>query len=204
MHAANIALSGEGPDYFADYKIKDVANEYRSRRGPTADSPAVLDFGAGIGTSVPFVRNYLPRARLICLDVSTRSLAVGKERFPGEADFVAFDGATIPAADASFDIVFATCVFHHIGHDEYPGLLREFGRILAPGGMAFVFEHNPMNPLTVHAVNTCPFDANARLVRARVLQRRFGETGFGHARIRYRIFFPHALRTLRPLEKMLT
>ncbi len=28
LHAANIAVSGEGPDYFAEYKIKDLAAEY--------------------------------------------------------------------------------------------------------------------------------------------------------------------------------
>lgn len=203
MHAANIAISGEGPDYFADYKIRDIANEYLSRRGGT-DEPAILDFGAGIGTSVPFVRKYLPRARLTCLDVSTRSLAIGRTRFPDEAEFVTFDGETIPAADSTFDIAFAACVFHHIDHDEHLGLLEEFGRVLTPDGVAFVFEHNPWNPLTVHAVNTCPFDENARLVHARIMQRRFLAAGFGAARIRYRIFFPKALRALRPIEKALT
>ena len=28
LHAANIAISGEGPNYFAEYKIKDLAAEY--------------------------------------------------------------------------------------------------------------------------------------------------------------------------------
>lgn len=67
-----------------------------------------------------------------------------------------------------------------------------------------MFEHNPFNPLTRHAVNTCPFDANARLISARQMRRRFHDAGFDVASIRYRIFFPGCLRRLRPLERLLT
>jgi hypothetical protein len=71
------------------------------------------------------------------------------------------------------------------------------------GGMACVFEHNPFNPLTVHAVDTCPFDEHACLIRAKVMRRRFADAGFaGHTR--YRIFFPHLLGFLRPLERFMT
>ena len=202
LHAANIAVSGEGPEYFADYKIKDLAAEYRARGGN--DTPAILDFGAGVGTSVPFVRKYLPRAKLTCLDVSTRSLEVAEGRFPGQATFLAFDGKQIPAPSASFDIALAACVFHHIEHAEHVALLKEIHRVLTPRGIALVFEHNPYNPLTVRAVNTCPFDENARLITAGAMRRRFVEAGFGATRIRYRIFFPHALSALRPLERWMT
>ena len=204
LHAANIAISGESPDYFSEYKIRDMAAEYFAQRGGATDAPAVLDFGAGIGTSVPFVRKYLPRARLTCLDVSTKSLEVGRGRFPGQATFLHFDGARIPFPDASFDVAFAACVFHHIDHAEHVALLREFYRILVPNGIAFVFEHNPYNPLTVHAVNTCPFDENAHLIPAAAMRRCNDVAGFSRAQIRYRVFFPRALRALRPLERWMT
>ena len=204
LHAANIAISGESPDYFSEYKIRDMAAEYFAQRGGATDAPAVLDFGAGIGTSVPFVRKYLPRARLTCLDVSTKSLEVGRGRFPGQATFLHFDGNRIPFPDASFDVAFAACVFHHIDHAEHVALLREFYRILVPNGIAFVFEHNPYNPLTVHAVNTCPFDENAHLIPAAAMRRCTNVAGFSRAQIRYRVFFPRALRALRPLERWIT
>jgi ubiquinone/menaquinone biosynthesis C-methylase UbiE len=164
----------------------------------------MLDFGAGIGTSVPFVHKYLPRADLTCLDVSTKSLEVGEARFPGQARFVHFDGSRIPFPDASFDIAFAACVFHHIDHREHVALLEEFRRVLVPGGIAVVFEHNPYNPLTVHAVNACPFDENAVLIPAATMLGRLKAAGFRGARIAYRIFFPRALRALRPLERWMT
>jgi ubiquinone/menaquinone biosynthesis C-methylase UbiE len=203
LHATNIAISGEKPEYFAEYKIRDLAVEYFSLRG-AGDAPAVLDFGAGIGASVPFVRKYLPSARLTCLDMSTRSLEVGQARFPGQASFMSFDGIRIPFPDASFDIAFAACVFHHIQPAEHVALLTEFHRVLVPNGIAIVFEHNPYNPMTVHAVNTCPFDENACLIPAATMRKRFSAAGFNRTRIRYRLFFPRMLRALRPLDRWLT
>jgi ubiquinone/menaquinone biosynthesis C-methylase UbiE len=199
MHAANIALSGESPDFFAEYKVRDIARIYGQRPGRPA-APAILDFGAGVGTSVPFMRKYFPNARITCLDVSTKSLEIGRARFSNDAEFEMFDGTHIPFDDDRFHIVFAACVFHHVDHDEHVALLREFRRILVPGGFAFVFEHNPLNPLTVRAVNTCPFDENARLIRAGTMRRRFVNAGFARVSTRYRIFFPGALRAFRPLE----
>lgn len=86
LHASNIAISGEAPDYFADYKIKDLADEYMRFGVKASSAPAVLDFGAGIGTSVPFVPKYLPGSRLTYLDVSTKNIEVRQCRFPGEAN----------------------------------------------------------------------------------------------------------------------
>jgi hypothetical protein len=57
--------------------------------------------------------------------------------------------------------------------------------------------------VTVHVVNTCPFDENAKLIRASTMRTRFQAAGFERPKIRYRIFFPRALRTLRPLENTL-
>jgi hypothetical protein len=66
-----------------------------------------------------------------------------------------------------------------------------------------IFEHNPMNPLTVRAVNSCEFDENAVLIQPWTLRRRLRQAGFVQTRLRYRIFFPHAARSLRGLERAL-
>lgn len=202
LHAANIRLSGEDPEYFAEYKIKDIAGEM-TRAGRSLDV-RVLDFGAGVGYCVPFFRRHLPRAAITCLDVSKQSLAIGKARHGSEAEFRHFDGMSIPYAEGTFAVTLASCVFHHIPHAEHVRLLREIHRVLEPGGMLFVFEHNPLNPLTRHAVDTCPFDENAVLIGARTLRARVLQAGFDAARIRYRIFFPALLRALRGLERHLT
>jgi SAM-dependent methyltransferase len=201
LHAANIRLSGEDPEYFAEYKVADIAAELE-RSGAAARK--ALDFGAGVGYSVPFFARHVPSARVTCLDVSRKSLEVGAARFGAAAEFTHFDGRTIPFPDGTFDVALASCVFHHIPHAEHVALLAEIRRVLQPQGALFVFEHNPLNPLTRHAVNTCEFDEHAELILAPAMRRRVLAAGFAAADVRYRIFFPHALRRLRLLEPKLT
>ncbi len=204
IHAANIKVSGEDPEYFAEYKIADIASEARLAGVPLGASSTVLDFGAGVGYSIPFFARHLPRTRVTCLDVSSKSLAIGAGKYGSVADFKHFDGVSIPYAEGTFDLALASCVFHHIPHAEHVALLGEIHRVLKPGGLLFVFEHNPLNPLTRHAVNTCPFDEHARLILAPTMRARVRAAGFPAAAVKFRIFFPHALRALRPMEAQLT
>jgi ubiquinone/menaquinone biosynthesis C-methylase UbiE len=198
--ASGIALSGESPEYFSEYKIADIARECRPQARSRDAGLRVLDFGAGIGNSVPYVRRHLAGAQLTCLDLSQRSLEVAEKRFAGQARYVRFDGVHIPFPNDHFDIAYAMCVFHHIDHADHAALLRELNRVLKPGGSLFIFEHNPFNPLTVRVVNTCPFDENAHLIRGAELKRRMLSADFDSAKTRYRVFFPHFLRGLRALE----
>lgn len=198
QHAANIRFSGEGPAYFARYKVRDVAHVC------TAQPPVrILDFGAGVGASVPHWREAFPLALLTCLDVSSRSLSIARDRHPGVAEYRSFDGVTIPFPARTFDVAFAACVFHHIDAASHVPLLRELFRVLTDEGRLFVFEHNPLNPLTRQAVNTCPFDANAVLIGAGEMRERVRAAGFDSVALAYRIFFPGSLRILRPLEPYL-
>ncbi len=200
---AGLAVSGEGPEYFSEYKIIDIARECGAAPRVMATVSRVLDFGAGIGNSVPYVRKHLPGAELTCLDLSQRSLEVAQKRFGDMAHYVRFDGARIPFSDDHFDIAYAMCVFHHINHADHRALLQELRRVVRPGGSLFIFEHNPFNPLTVRVVNNCPFDENAHLIRGHEMKRRLLTAGFASARTSYRVFFPHFLRALRPLEGVL-
>lgn len=201
LHANNIRASGESPAYFARYKVQDVAQVLG---GQSQQALRVLDFGAGVGTSIPYFRELLAHVQLTCLDVSRKSLDVGQQQYSGQADFVLFDGKTIPFPDNSFDLTFAACVFHHIEHAQHLALLNELRRVLRPRGWVIIFEHNPLNPLTVHAVNTCPFDENAVLIKAGHLVRTLEQAGFRQLERRYRIFFPKSLSFLRFLEPYLT
>lgn len=200
LHAANIRVSGEGPEYFAECKVKDVA-AIAATFGLTPSR--ILDFGAGTGASVPHFRKHLPHARLTCLDVSEKSLAVGAAQHAAEAEFTPFDGETIPYPDGSFDVVFAACVFHHIEPEDRSRSLIELKRVLARGGLLVVFEHNPMNPLTVRAVNTCPFDENAQLIRPWEMVAAARRAGLVSPSVWYRVFVPRTLRSLRWIERWL-
>lgn len=201
QHRANIAITGEGPEYFARYKIqvlKQLAQELHIQPG------CVLDFGSGIGNSLPHFRDLLPDTRLVCADVSQRSLELSGNRFPGLANTVLIEGNRVPVDESKFDVTFSACVFHHIPHDEHVHWLSELHRVTKPGGMLTIFEHNPLNPLTVRAVNTCPFDANACLIRAAKFVDSYRKAGWLRPQVRYHIFFPRALSALRGFETRLS
>ena len=193
----SIGASGEGPEYFAQYKVVDVLESTARKRIAVKE---LLDFGCGIGGSIPFFRQLFPTARLTGGDISEKSLAIARQRFPDAARYVAFDGAELPFETGAFDVVFTACVFHHIPESQHVSLFAEIRRVMSTDGAFYVFEHNPLNPLTVRVVNQCVFDENAVLMSSRQLRKRLIAAGFRSIETRYRIFFPHFLRALRGLE----
>lgn len=200
LHAANVRLSGEAPEYFAAYKVREVAADYGAAL-PQVRS--ILDFGAGVGTSVPHFRRHFPAARLTCVDVSGRSRDIAHARCGADLDYRLMEQGAIPVGDGEIDLAFAACVFHHIDPAEHQGWLLELRRTLRPGGRIVVFEHNPLNPVTVRTVQDCVFDENAVLLRSGRLRHALGATGFEALRTRYTLFFPRGLRWLRALERSL-
>lgn len=202
-HSGVLRRYGDAPEYFAEYKVRDLLSLLkRDRKG--GFKPRVLDFGAGIGSAIPHIAKYLPEAEIVCLDVSMESLAIGVQRFGDSAQFVAFDGQTLPFSDGCFDAVMAACVFHHIPPRAHQGLLRELRRVLRQDGVAMIYEHNPLNPLTRRVVQLCPFDEEAILIPSSTMRDSFVRAGFDEPRVRFRVFFPRQLSTLRPLERLLT
>lgn len=197
QHRANIAITGEAPDYFARYKIAELR---RLADGAGIAAREVIDFGSGIGNSLPHFRAFFPDSTITCADVSERSLQLAQARHPGPERAALISGERIPAPDGAFDLAFSACVFHHIPHEEHVRWMSELRRVTRVGGMLAIFEHNPLNPLTLRAVNTCPFDVNARLIRAGVLAQRMRSAGWADVRIRYHIFLPRRLAALRGVE----
>ncbi len=202
LHARNIAASGETPEFFARYKVEDTAKEARAHGVQASE---ILDFGSGIGNSLPHFGALFPQAQLTCADVSARSLAVSQSRFPHAP--ARYREITVPLqlpfGTESFDLSFSACVFHHIPHAQHIAWLAELRRVTRAGGLLVVFEHNPFNPLTVSAVRTCEFDENAQLVRGHALLRSAQAAGWQQARLVYRMFFPRALAFARPAERWL-
>lgn len=194
-------IGGEETGYFASYKV-DIVHD---RLGSDGQGLRILDFGCGVGQSIPYFSKRFPKAKLLGADVSSQSIAVAEARHAALARFSHYTaGDPLPYPDSSVDVVFTACVFHHIPHEEHAMVLSEIRRVLKPGGVFFVFEHNPLNPLTMKVVNDCPFDENAVLIRAPELTRRVQQADFEGVRARYCLFVPGQLRWLRPLESALT
>ena len=107
----------------------------------------VLEFGAGTGWLSRFLSQL--GCRTILLDVSPTALQLARElyeRLPiiGERPtprFMVFDGNRIDLPDGSVDRILCHHAFHHVPNPA--SIIREFGRVLAPGGIAGFAEPGP-------------------------------------------------------------
>lgn len=201
LNAAAVRASGETPDYFAALKAS-----YMSHAAPLPEDGApraILDFGCGIGGGIPHLRHVFPDARLHGVDASGESIAMARAAC-SDAQFSVIEDNRLPLPDATFDLALAACVFHHIAPAERLHWMRELRRVLKPGGRLFVFEHNPLNPLTRKVVRECPFDEDAILLHRGETLALLANAGFREAKSDYIVFFPHMLAALRPLERWLS
>lgn len=200
MHKASTSASGEEPEYFAAYKAIETA---RRLGGQSQDPLRILDFGTGIGSAIPHLKRHMPNARLFGSDVSPESVRFATEQHGALAEFTTTTGSRLDYDDSSFDVVFTACVFHHIPVAERTHWMSELHRVVKPDGHLFVFEHNPLNPLTVRVVKNCPFDEDAVLLPTAELVSLSSNAGFRRVDKQYIVFFPKALSLLRPLEHSL-
>jgi SAM-dependent methyltransferase len=203
LHGESVRASGFPASHFDEYKIKEVARQL-ARVGWRDRAIKFLNFGCGIGKSERYVRERLPAADIYGVDVSAKSIEVARERNRdlGGVSFAVFDGRSIPF-DTEFDVAFVANVFHHVPRAEHVRTLRTLGGALKPGGLLFLFEHNPINPLTRKTVRDCPFDEGAVLLQPWYTRRILREAGFARSTINFTLFFPAPLARLAPLEKYL-
>lgn len=201
---SSISMSGEDSSYFSEYKIRDLHHELEQLGSDTRTELRLLDFGCGVGTSMPHARRYFANADLIGADVSQGSLDVAQARYGDLARFIVMAGGELPIEASALDAAYAMCVFHHIDEAIHVELLSKVRSRLKSGGTLMIYEHNPFNPLTVRVVNSCPFDANAKLIKASLMMKRCREAGFRDVRVQYRVFFPGFLKVFRFAERMLS
>jgi ubiquinone/menaquinone biosynthesis C-methylase UbiE len=184
IHNESLKFSGADSDYFSEQKIEEV------RKHETVQSPRVLDLGCGDGNSAVFFRKHFPKCEYNGLDTSKESVAVAEEKKVFRANFAHYNGFDIPFSDGSFDIVFIACVLHHIDHIQHEKILTEVKRVLKNGGRLYIFEHNPLNPLTRRIVKNCPFDEDAILLNSAYTKKMLKRLDFRDVNVGYTIFFP--------------
>ena len=96
----------------------------------------------------------------------------------------------LPFPSRSFDLVTAVCVYHHVTPDARPALTSEIRRILRPGGLFCIMEHNPYNPVTRMIVNRCPVDAEAELLSLNTAEELVRSSGLQPASSEYFLYLP--------------
>lgn len=200
----SIGFSGEDSAYFAEYKIRDLHRELAAQGLDTTAALRLLDFGCGVGASIPYLRKYFAQSELLGVDVSKESLELAWTRHGKLASFMKMSESEMPPEVEALDAAYAMCVFHHIDECKHVELLSKIRGRLKPNGLLMVYEHNPLNLLTVRVVNNCPFDVNAKLISASLMASRCRQAGFKHVSVRYRVFFPGFLKVFRFAERLLT
>jgi ubiquinone/menaquinone biosynthesis C-methylase UbiE len=193
-----LSLFGKGHDFFVRSKVDILLPAFASISSDIT-SLKVLDVGCGVG----LVHRYIAGSvgKLHGTDVSGASLEVARKANPS-VDYVPYDGMTLPYGAASFDCAYAICVMHHVPVKQWKGFLEEMRRVVRPGGMVIIIEHNPLHPATQWVVRTTPMDANAVLLWPWRLHRLMKAAGIGSLRTRYVVFLPFAGRVARLIDRL--
>jgi len=193
---SSIDFSGLSHDFFMAAKA-DILRDLMTSRFGSGHTAMALDVGCGIGTFHPFARGMF--SRLCGTDISAASIAQARRNHP-DVEYQAYDGNILPYDDGTFDLAVTICVLHHILPERWLGFLREIRRVVRPGGLLCVFEHNPLNPLTRLAVMRCEFDRDAVLLRAGQTRALLKNAGLRHIDTRYFALLPWATPLMRRIE----
>jgi ubiquinone/menaquinone biosynthesis C-methylase UbiE len=98
----------------------------------------VLDVGCGTGTlAIAAARRVGTTGAVTGVDPSEALLGRARKkarRARVAATFIQAGGEKLPFADASFDLVLSTLVFHHLPHDVLRSAAQEIRRVLKPNG----------------------------------------------------------------------
>lgn len=96
----------------------------------------LLDFGVGWGRILRFfVKNFYPE-NLIGVDINEELLNICKSTFKWGTFIKSNPHPPINLPDSSIDFVMAYSVFSHLSEDACLNWIKEFSRIIRPGGIA--------------------------------------------------------------------
>jgi ubiquinone/menaquinone biosynthesis C-methylase UbiE len=169
--------------FFAERKIQ-VIRKFYQQRGIDTRKLAWLDVGCGQGDLLRLGKSHFGSAT--GTDPSSGMLAacsdldVRQQPSPDQ----------LPFEDRTFDFITAVCVYHHVPETQRPAFTREILRLLKPGGIFSVIEHNPLNPVTRLIVSRTPVDADAHLLTAMQARKLLTMAGCNILDTRYFLFLP--------------
>ena len=103
----------------------------------------VLDIGCGTGSMAVLIKRMHPDAEVVGLDPDPAALSVCQRKATRAGLSIEFDRGFadhMPYADASFDRVFSSFMFHHLMPAEKSATLAETRRVLKTGGMLHLLD----------------------------------------------------------------
>ena len=179
-------FAGAGSEFFHIRK-RDLIREYFRNRGIDPHRLRYLDMGCGKGELISMLRDDF--GYVAGCDPSPRMLGFVN----GLDTQVQEDPTIVPFENAAFDFISAVCVYHHVLPQARLAITREVYRVLRPGGVFAIIEHNPKNPVTRLIVSRTPVDAGAVLLKSCETKGWMLQAGFSLDLTRYFLFLPEAL-----------
>jgi ubiquinone/menaquinone biosynthesis C-methylase UbiE len=184
----------EEVNYFSTYKIKLIHNLTKNKNNIN-----ILDFGCGTGTSLKIISKYFKSSKIWGYDVSKefiKKIKKQKNNFKLTSNL-----KDIP--NKKFDLIFVSMVFHHVDKKNHHKILSCCKKFLKNNGVLYIFEHNPLNPVTNYIFKNNPIDKNAEMVSPKKLITKSIKTKLKIVDLKYTLFFPKQLYFFRFFEKFL-
>jgi SAM-dependent methyltransferase len=205
LHKNNIKLSGFEPTFFDEHKVRTLFADYTASNEINS-TVKILNFGCGIGKSEKFLISYFPDSTITSVDVSEKSIETAREKNKQfkNVEFITYDKIENLNFNDTFDIIFIANVFHHIPEELHVTILTRLKTFISPTGYLYVFEHNPVNPLTKSAFNTCEFDVGCKMIPSSLFVSMCKQAGYTSIHKKFILFFPKFLSMFSGLEKFLT
>ena len=156
----------------------------------------VVDFGCGDGAAGPDLAAAFPGAEVAGIDPSAELIERARTSYPEQrfsTDLAPFLGRAA--------LVHVNGVVHHVSPEDRPDFYAQVRDLLQPGGVAAIFENNPLNPGTRLVMRRIPFDRDAQPLTHWRLRRDLSQAGLQPLHWASLFYFPRPLRLLRPLER---
>ncbi|MGO8720224.1 MAG: class I SAM-dependent methyltransferase [Acidobacteriaceae bacterium] len=168
------------------------------RAGVDAASRRWLDVGCGQGNLLELAGRHFAQAT--GCDPSAEMISQSNS-FRVEHQSSSID---LPFDDASVDFVMVVCVYHHVHGASRLLLLDGINRVLTPGGLCCILEHNTWNPVTRAIMRRCPVDVDAELIAPQEILRLLQIAGFEALSTDYFLYFPERIfNRVGQVERML-
>lgn len=173
--------------FFFERKL-DVVRQFFERRGIDTRTLTWLDVGCGQGEMLRLGQMHFNSA--VGCDVSKGMLQSCSDLDVRRQTSL----QEIPFNDNEIDFVTVVCVYHHVPEGLRPSFTAEILRVLKPGGIFCIIEHNPFNPVTRFIVSRTPVDADAHLLGPRAAAHLMSVAGAKFLETRYFLWFPQQIR----------